>query len=215
MRILAVLVLVAALLLATGTVRLGFETMADGEASAAASADSGLGGAEASEEAEQDPTGDSAASRAEPDEASASTYYQWVDERGSVHFARSLAEVPADWRDRAGRIELESAPSEPAAPPARPAAAKRAKAARVAQKPAPDRAHDVTVYTAPWCSWCRKTVAFLDQRGIEYVNKDVDSNPEYAQELHEKSGSGAIPFVEIDGTQIRGFSPQQMTALLR
>lgn len=214
MRILAVLVLVAALLLATGTVRLGFETVAEGEAPAAASAASGVDGGDARAASEPGPAEDSAESRAEPDEASASTYYQWVDERGSVHFARSLAEVPADWRDRAGRIELESAPVEPAAP-ARPAGAKRARAARVAATQAPDRAHDVTVYTAPWCSWCRKTVAFLDQRGIEYVNKDIDSNPEYAQELHEKSGSGAIPFVEIDGTQIRGFSPQQMTALLR
>ncbi len=33
-------------------------------------------------------------------------YYQYTDEGGAVRFARSLLEVPEDWRDRAGRIEL-------------------------------------------------------------------------------------------------------------
>ena len=38
------------------------------------------------------------------------TYYQYVDARGSVRFAEQLEDVPAAWRDRAGRVELEVAP---------------------------------------------------------------------------------------------------------
>ena len=38
------------------------------------------------------------------------TYYQYVDARGSVRFAEKLEDVPAAWRDRAGRVELEVAP---------------------------------------------------------------------------------------------------------
>ncbi|MEZ4280265.1 MAG: glutaredoxin family protein [Myxococcota bacterium] len=154
--------------------------------------------------------------RASRDEASISaesgkpTYYQWVDERGSVHFAGSLDEVPAAWRSRAGQIQLDpgafNRTSTPAAKPVRPRP--------IAEAAARNRNHDVTIYTAPWCGWCRKTIAFLDQRGIDYVNKDIDEDAAYADELREKSGGTAIPFVEIDGSAIRGFDPDQMTALL-
>ena len=52
-------------------------------------------------------------------------YYQWTDSRGSVHIVQSLEEVPAEWRGRAGRIEMASRP--------------KAKARRVASR-APDAA---------------------------------------------------------------------------
>lgn len=137
-------------------------------------------------------------------------FYQWVDERGSVHFAGSLDEVPANWRSRAGQVQLDSAAfNQTAAPTAKPARPRRVADA------APHRsAHDVTVYTAPWCGWCRKTLAFLDQRGVDYVNKDIEDDADYAQELREKTGGTAIPLVEIDGNAIRGFDPGRMTALL-
>ncbi len=142
--------------------------------------------------------------------AEPSVFYQWVDERGSVHFAAALDEVPADWRSRAGQIQLDSAAfnrtASPAANPVRP---------RPIVEVAPNRrSHDVTVYTAPWCGWCRKTLAFLDQRGVDYFNKHIEEDEDYADELREKTGGMAIPFVEIDGHAIRGFDPSQMTALL-
>lgn len=77
------------------------------------------------------------------------------------------------------------------------------------------RAHEVTLYTAPWCGWCRKTLAFLDERGVDYVNKDIEADPRYADELREKTGRIAIPYVEIDGHPIRGFDPGEMTRRLQ
>jgi glutaredoxin len=136
-----------------------------------------------------------------------SVFYQWTDDRGVVRFARSLGEVPAAWRERAGQIEVDADAFRPKTAPAR--AAARAPAAETQP-----RFHDVTVYTAPWCGWCRKTLAWLDAREIEYVNKDIEADADHAAELVEKSGGRAIPFVEIDGTQIRGFNPRQMSALL-
>jgi len=149
----------------------------------------------------------------EPSQGSGKTaYYQWVDERGSVNFAASLDDVPAAWRERAGRIELDSGSftmtksassgvSLRRRPPPSPV---------VAESPA----RDVVVYTAPWCGWCQKTLAFLDERGVDYVNKDIEADEEYASELREKTGGTAIPLVEIDGEQIRGFSASRMTELL-
>jgi glutaredoxin len=127
------------------------------------------------------------------------TFYQWTDERGVARFASSLEEVPVAWRERAGQIEVDAA----AFAPKNAAAAARTEAG-----------HEVTIYTAPWCGWCRKTIAFLDERGVEYVNKDIEADAAHEAELVAKSGGTAIPFVEIDGTQIRGYNPIEMAALL-
>ena len=140
-------------------------------------------------------------------------FYQWTDERGSVRFAQSLDQVPPAWRERAGKVEVDIS-----AYTKIPASAEARRSARTgsAQKtPAyASASHAITVYTAPWCGWCRKTLAFLDQRGVDYVNKNIEADEDYKDELIEKSGGKSIPFVEIDGTQIRGYNPGKMAALL-
>ncbi len=139
------------------------------------------------------------------------SYFQWVDERGAVRFARSLAEVPPKWRPKAGRITVGGSDLIRATP---------ARQRPRVQSPVPDEparraSHDVTVYTAPWCGWCRKTLAYLDEHDVEYVNKDIEADREYREELIEKTGGTSIPYVEIDGESIRGYNAQRMTALLR
>ncbi|MFI5318828.1 MAG: glutaredoxin family protein [Myxococcota bacterium] len=129
-------------------------------------------------------------------------FYQWTDERGSVRFAQSLEQVPPQWRAQAGRVEVDVSAYTKSAPAGRESSA-YAKAS-----------HDITIYTAPWCGWCRKTIAFLDERGVAYANKNIEADDDYADELAEKSGGHSIPFVEIDGTQIRGYNPAKMAALL-
>ncbi len=141
-----------------------------------------------------------------------SVFYQWVDERGSVNFAASLDEVPVAWRQRAGQVEFDASSfvkTETSSP-----SAARSRRQRSIPDTAPTPVREVTVYTAPWCGWCRKTLAFLDERGVDYVNKDIEADEEYADELREKTGGTAIPLVEIDGTQVRGFDPGEMAALL-
>ena len=99
-----------------------------------------MGGAEASADA-----------GAPPREAAPSRFYQWVDANGSVHFAASLDEVPEDWRSRAGEVQLDAAAfTRTTGTSTRPARVRP-----VAEVAARDRSHDVTVYTAPWCGWCR------------------------------------------------------------
>jgi glutaredoxin len=141
---------------------------------------------------------------------SARTYYQWTDERGAVRFAQSLDAVPAQWRERAGKIEVDASAY---LPPVRTASRTRGSPAAIADEPR-SALHDVTVYTAPWCGWCRKTLAFLDERGVDYVNKDIEADGDWAAELQEKTGGRSIPVVEIDGSMIRGYNPSEMAALL-
>jgi glutaredoxin 3 len=59
------------------------------------------------------------------------------------------------------------------------------------------------VYTTTWCPWCRKTLAWLDERGVDYVNKDIEDDPAHRDELLRKSGGTSIPVVEIDGELVR------------
>jgi glutaredoxin len=227
MRIVVIVIFVVILLGATGYVRQRggmFAPAASGQASpeGSAPAETAPGAAIASDPAHRvgidsarasggaNDAEASAEARAKSDESSPSTFYQWVDERGSVHFAASLDEVPASWRSRAGRIELESASFTRTAT----SAVKPVRPRPIVEVASASRAHDVTVYTAPWCGWCRKTLAFLDERGVDYVNKDIEADPDFADELREKTGGTAIPLVEIDGNPIRGFDPRQMTALL-
>jgi glutaredoxin len=125
-------------------------------------------------------------------------YWQYVDDAGSVRFARSLEEVPAAWRDRAGRVELASAPSDAAAGAAATAGA----------------APEVVVYTTSWCGWCRKTLAWLDEQGVAYVNKDIEADGRHLEELRRKTGRTSIPVVEIGGELVRGYDPARMRALL-
>ena len=130
-------------------------------------------------------------------------FYQWTDERGSVRFARSLEEVPAQWREHAGQIEVDAS-----------AFTKKSRGVQAESADAAQAAHRVTVYTTPWCGWCRKTLAFLDQRGIEYENKDIEADDAFADELFAKTGGRGVPLVEIDGSLIRGYNPGEMAALL-
>ncbi len=75
-------------------------------------------------------------------------------------------------------------------------------------------APQVVVYTTPWCGWCRKTLAHLDDKGIRYLNKDIEADDAYRQELRGKTGSTAVPVIEIGDELVRGFDVARIDHLL-
>ena len=142
-------------------------------------------------------------------------YYQYVDDSGTVHFVQNLGDVPARWQSRAGRIEVEKTAPVPRRGDPRPATTGRAAAKKSTQRAAAYRTDpEVVVYTTTWCGWCRKTLAFLDERGVRYVNKDIEANDWNRDELIEKTGRTSIPVVEINGEIIRGYNAERMEQLL-
>jgi glutaredoxin len=146
--------------------------------------------------------------------SSKDVYYQYVDDSGTVHFVQNLGDVPARWQNKAGRIELEETAPAPGIG-SRPSAARRGAAKRSGERPvAYKTGPEVVVYTTAWCGWCRKTLAFLDERGVRYVNKDIEANDGNREELIEKTGRTSIPVVEIDGEIIRGYNAARMEQLL-
>jgi glutaredoxin len=57
------------------------------------------------------------------------------------------------------------------------------------------------MYSADWCSDCRRSKALLGSLGVEYELKDVEHSPEFTEEARAISGRTNIPVVQFaDGT---------------
>lgn len=140
-------------------------------------------------------------------------YWRYTEANGSLRFVQTWAEVPASARDGAERIST-AAPQRETRREAAPRP-RRTRPLRPAQEePAPRADATVVVYTTSWCGWCRKTLAWLDERGVDYENRDIERNPEWAQELERKTGRQSIPVVDVDGRLVRGFDPGTLEELL-
>ncbi len=72
----------------------------------------------------------------------------------------------------------------------------------------------ITVYSADWCGFCRMAKNYFQSKNIDFEEKNVEQNPEYAQEAVEKSGQMGIPVIDIDGTIIVGFDRPAIDAAL-
>jgi glutaredoxin-like YruB-family protein len=73
----------------------------------------------------------------------------------------------------------------------------------------------ITIYSADWCAFCHAAKGYLDKLGVQYVDKNVESDPSVAQESVDKSGQTGIPVIDIDGTIIIGFDRPKIDAVLR
>jgi glutaredoxin-like YruB-family protein len=144
-------------------------------------------------------------------------FYKVAEANGTIRFVSSLDDVPAAQRAKAERIAAgPTSDTRKKGPPSRHVvqqltAAKTTPPASVA----PSGSHEVVVYTTSWCGWCKKTRAWLDQKGVDYENRDVEANERWAEEMHDLTGSGGVPVVVIDGKVIQGFNQAEMEKLLR
>ena len=173
--------------------------------------------------AEATPSATAPAPKPEPEERAPDpaerTYYRYLDATGSLHYVDSLERVPEAFRDSAKPMAMAGSRQSqaPQLTRAETQAPKRRPFAQGAAPPASRRASasaGVVVYSAAWCPWCRKTLAWLDERGIEYENRDIDKNPAWREELIDRTGGTSIPVVEIGSELIHGFQPGRMDSLL-
>ena len=73
----------------------------------------------------------------------------------------------------------------------------------------------VKVYSFEGCPFCDKTKRYLQARGVEYEVRDVELNPEYAEELEKISGGDMVPVTTIDGKNfVFGFDKKKIDELL-
>ena len=74
-------------------------------------------------------------------------------------------------------------------------------------------AKSVIVFSSNTCPHCHTVKEFLSQKGVEFTERNIQTDPEARKELMKK-GIMAVPVVEIDGETIVGFDRDKIEELL-
>lgn len=75
----------------------------------------------------------------------------------------------------------------------------------------------VTIYSAPWCAFCKTEKQYLEHLGVSYTVRDIEEDEGALDELLAKvqDGGTGVPVTDIDGVIIRGFDRPKIDATLR
>ncbi len=71
------------------------------------------------------------------------------------------------------------------------------------------------IYGASWCGACHQAAAYLKQKKVPYVEKDIEADDGAAAEMQGKLAKigqrgGSIPVLDIRGRVMVGFNPHQV-----
>ena len=75
------------------------------------------------------------------------------------------------------------------------------------------RGTPIVIYGADWCEPCHIAAAYLEQRGIPYVEFDVDRDSVARAAMESRlrdasvAASDTLPVIDVRGTVIAGFNP--------
>jgi glutaredoxin-like YruB-family protein len=74
----------------------------------------------------------------------------------------------------------------------------------------------VIIYSTAWCGFCKMTMQYLSQKGVPYVDKNIEQDAEAYHELIKKIGGNyrGVPVIDIDGQLILGFDRPRIDAAL-
>lgn len=74
----------------------------------------------------------------------------------------------------------------------------------------------LTVYSTPWCGYCRRLMKQLDREGIAYTSVDIEREPDAAQYVMDVNGGNqTVPTVVFpDGTAATNPSLKDVLARL-
>ncbi|MGE0826528.1 MAG: glutaredoxin domain-containing protein [Candidatus Binatia bacterium] len=136
--------------------------------------------------------------------------FKWVDSNGVVHFGDTLPQDSAS----VGKIELLSTTKQPPLPDVREAQVKKEE--NIPRKPVSPREianpeyqeASVELYATTWCGYCRKAREFFQERGVVFIEYDIEADGEAAQRKRKIDPRPGVPLVVINGKPIHGFVPQ-------
>src|SRR2546430_556441 len=69
---------------------------------------------------------------------------------------------------------------------------------------------DIVLYGTSWCGFCKKARAWLVNRGVAFVERDIETEPGAAEELAGKAAAAGVvprgvPVIDVRGQLILGF----------
>jgi mycoredoxin len=74
-----------------------------------------------------------------------------------------------------------------------------------------NRASEVILYATSWCGYCAKTREFLHQRGIAYIEVDIEKSAE-GRRAYDALGGRGVPLLKVNNTLVHGYDPQAILA---
>jgi glutaredoxin len=83
-------------------------------------------------------------------------------------------------------------------------------------QPASLTSDGIILYCARWCKDCRRAKAWLDERGLTYVEVDIDFDQEARNQVR-RWGNGRLitPVIDMYGTIVLDYDPPRMEEVLR
>jgi glutaredoxin-like YruB-family protein len=82
----------------------------------------------------------------------------------------------------------------------------------------PTNTDDATaiVYSTNWCAYCKMAKQYLTQKGVKYVEKNIEESDDDRNELMAKIGGNfrGVPVLDINGEIILGFDRARINAAL-
>jgi glutaredoxin len=72
----------------------------------------------------------------------------------------------------------------------------------------------VVMYSTTWCPACKAARAYMVDKGIAFVDNDVDSSPSAAEILHRLNPRGSIPTIDVDGEIMVGFGGEDLEDMI-
>jgi glutaredoxin 3 len=63
---------------------------------------------------------------------------------------------------------------------------------------------DVVIYTRPFCGYCARALALLNEKGAHFTEIEAGMDPDKRREMMERSGRSTFPQIFIGGTHIGG-----------
>ncbi|PIO03661.1 NrdH-redoxin, partial [Candidatus Micrarchaeota archaeon CG09_land_8_20_14_0_10_55_25] len=73
----------------------------------------------------------------------------------------------------------------------------------------------VIIYSTTACPYCVLAKQYLDGKGVEFEDVNVQADKARAKEMIEKSGQMGVPVLDIGGEIIVGFNRQAIDAALK
>lgn len=72
---------------------------------------------------------------------------------------------------------------------------------------------NVTVYTSNTCPYCTLAKNYLSEKGVEYTEKNVQTDKDARKELMAMGHMG-VPVVVVNGQEVVGFDKDKLDSLL-
>ncbi len=72
----------------------------------------------------------------------------------------------------------------------------------------------VTIYTTPYCVYCRMSKEFFKKHEVAYEERDVAIDLQAREYMIQKSGQMGVPVIEVDGKIIIGFDQPHLREAL-